>query len=74
VNAKDPRLTVVDIGTGSGQWVIEVADQYPSAMVFGTDLSPIQPIMVPENAEFIITDSAYGLDFDTDSTDLVNSR
>jgi len=67
-------LTVVDIGTGSGAWVIEVADQYPSAMVYGIDLSPIQPTLVPGNAEFIVTDLVNGLEFNTGSTDLVNSR
>jgi hypothetical protein len=64
----------VDVGTGSGAWVIEVADQYTRTQVFGTDLSPIQPRDVPENAEFIVGDFTYGLDFDDGSTDVVQSR
>ena len=34
---------VLDIGTGTGIWAIDVADAYPAAEVVGTDLSPIQP-------------------------------
>jgi tRNA G46 methylase TrmB len=67
-------LTIVDIGTGSGAWVIEVADKHIKCRVIGTDLSPIQPKEVPENAEFFVADLVDGLDFDTGSTDLVNSR
>jgi len=65
---------IVDVGTGSGQWVIEVGEQFPTAQVFGTDLSPIQPTLVPLNVEFVIMDLTDGLDFDDGSTDLVQSR
>ena len=34
---------VLDVGTGTGIWAIDFADEYPSARVVGTDLSPIQP-------------------------------
>ena len=34
---------ILDLGTGTGIWVMEMADQYPSATIVGTDLSPIQP-------------------------------
>ncbi|KAG9242656.1 S-adenosyl-L-methionine-dependent methyltransferase [Calycina marina] len=34
---------ILDFGTGTGIWAIEVASQYPSSRVLGTDLSPIQP-------------------------------
>lgn len=62
------------MGTGSGAWVIEVADRFPTARVVGADISPIQPNRVPINAEFIIMDLTEGLDFDDSSTDLVQSR
>ena len=35
---------VLDVGTGTGLWAIEFADQFPNATVTGVDLSPIQPI------------------------------
>lgn len=34
---------VLDVGTGTGIWAIEVADKYPDAQVLGNDLSPVQP-------------------------------
>ena len=34
---------ILDIGTGTGIWVMEMADEYPDAQIIGTDLSPIQP-------------------------------
>ena len=37
---------VLDVGTGTGIWAIDFADEYPSARVIGTDLSPIQPGML----------------------------
>ena len=64
----------MDVGTGSGLWVIEVADQFPDTHVYGIDLSPIQPTYIPPNAEFKVADLTEGLPFDDGSTDLVNSR
>ncbi|KAL1982645.1 hypothetical protein VTN96DRAFT_1015 [Rasamsonia emersonii] len=61
-------LRVLDLGTGTGIWAIEFADQYPSAQVIGTDLSPIQPPWVPPNCVFEIDDFEtpwlYRADFD----------
>lgn len=34
---------VLDIGTGTGIWAIQMAEQNPECMVWGTDLSPVQP-------------------------------
>ncbi|KAG8157081.1 hypothetical protein KVR01_013071 [Diaporthe batatas] len=48
---------VLDIGTGTGIWAIEMAHEYPSSTVVGTDLSPIQPAMVPANCTFEIGDA-----------------
>ncbi|TVY38306.1 putative methyltransferase [Lachnellula occidentalis] len=47
---------VLDIGTGTGIWAIEFAEQYPQAKVIGTDLSPIQPEFVPPNLSFEVDD------------------
>ncbi|KAK4096425.1 S-adenosyl-L-methionine-dependent methyltransferase [Parathielavia hyrcaniae] len=43
---------VLDLGTGTGIWAIDFADEHPSAEVIGTDLSPIQPVWVPPNCKF----------------------
>lgn len=37
---------VLDVGTGTGIWAIEVADKHPEAEVLGNDLSPVQPSWV----------------------------
>ncbi|KAK7583027.1 hypothetical protein V3481_012321 [Fusarium oxysporum f. sp. vasinfectum] len=47
---------VLDVGTGTGIWAIEFADDHPEAEDLGIDLSPIQPRLVPANLEFQIDD------------------
>jgi len=47
---------VLDVGTGTGIWAVDFADQHPSAEVTGTDISPIQPTWVPPNCKFEIDD------------------
>ncbi|KAJ6437959.1 UMTA methyltransferase family protein [Purpureocillium lavendulum] len=53
----DPNgLRVLDIGTGTGLWPIDLADLYPGATIVGNDLSPIQPPLVPPNVKFVVHD------------------
>jgi SAM-dependent methyltransferase len=47
---------VLDVGTGTGCWAIDFADDHPETVVIGVDLSPIQPSMVPPNVQFQIDD------------------
>jgi methylase of polypeptide subunit release factors len=35
--ANDPQR-ILDVGTGTGIWAIDMADKYPSAEVLGVDL------------------------------------
>jgi SAM-dependent methyltransferase len=51
----DPHR-VLDFGTGTGIWATDFADQFPSAEVVGTDLSPIQPLWVQPNCRFYVDD------------------
>ncbi|OAF60584.1 hypothetical protein VC83_03466 [Pseudogymnoascus destructans] len=53
----DNPQNVLDIGTGTGIWALDFADQYPSARVTGFDLSPIQPQWVAPNLRFEINDA-----------------
>ncbi|KAF7553373.1 hypothetical protein G7Z17_g3659 [Cylindrodendrum hubeiense] len=53
--SKNPQR-VLDLGTGTGIWAIDFADEYPSAEVLGTDLSPIQPKWTPPNCSFEVDD------------------
>ncbi|KFY48756.1 hypothetical protein V495_01056 [Pseudogymnoascus sp. VKM F-4514 (FW-929)] len=63
---------ILDIGTGTGIWAIEVGDAYPSAHIQGIDLAPIQPLWVPPNVEFIVDDCEK--DWLTDDIDLAHFR
>ena len=47
---------ILDIGTGTGIWCIEMGDAYPDAEVIGNDFSPVQPQMVPRNVKFEVDD------------------
>ena len=69
---QSPRM-VLDIGTGTGIWAIDMADDYPHAQVVGTDLSPIQPTAVPPNLEFQIADADETWTFNQ-QFDFVHSR
>ncbi|KAK2744822.1 hypothetical protein FQN57_004146 [Myotisia sp. PD_48] len=48
---------ILDIGTGTGGWVIDMAELFPDAHLIGNDLSPIQPRMVPPNVSFEVDDA-----------------
>ncbi|KAK1638620.1 methyltransferase domain-containing protein [Colletotrichum phormii] len=47
---------VLDIGTGTGIWSVEMGDIFGNAEIIGNDLSPIQPGWVPANVKFEIDD------------------
>lgn len=47
---------ILDVGCGSGIWCVEMAEEYPSAMIIGMDISPIQPVQKPANVEWITLD------------------
>ncbi|KAH8896408.1 S-adenosyl-L-methionine-dependent methyltransferase [Thozetella sp. PMI_491] len=54
---KDKQLhSVLDVGTGTGIWALDMADAYPEASVIGVDLSPIQPQFVPPNLTYFVDD------------------
>ncbi|RSL49182.1 hypothetical protein CEP54_012556 [Fusarium duplospermum] len=64
----------VDIGTGTGIWAIDFADEHPGCKVIGTDISPIQPGWVPPNLEFHIDDCMQEWTFSPGSLDYVHMR
>ncbi|KAK2000670.1 methyltransferase domain-containing protein [Colletotrichum falcatum] len=47
---------IMDVGTGTGLWAVDVADKFPSAHVIGVDISPIQNPYAPQNVEWRIDD------------------
>lgn len=52
---KDPSH-VLDLGTGTGMWAIDMADKFPEADILGVDLSPVGPGMRPDNVRFEVDD------------------
>jgi SAM-dependent methyltransferase len=48
--------SVIDVGTGTGIWALDMADAWPGAQVLGIDLSPTQPTWVAPNLEFQLFD------------------
>jgi hypothetical protein len=52
----------------------DFADEYPSAEVIGTDLSPIQPPMVPANLRFEIDDACGDWTYPENHFDLIHVR
>ncbi|XEV01504.1 hypothetical protein FSHL1_006791 [Fusarium sambucinum] len=71
---KDDLEKVLDVGTGTGIWAIDFADQYPNAEVIGTDLSPIQPSWVPPNVKFELEDATRDWTWSDNSFDFVHMR
>ncbi|KAI9783245.1 MAG: hypothetical protein M1839_004085 [Geoglossum umbratile] len=64
---ENPR-NILDIGTGTGIWAMEMGEDFPSAEIIGVDLSPVQSSTPPPNVRFEIDDVestwTYGHQFD----------
>lgn len=64
---------ILDVGTGTGIWAIEMGDEYPDTEIVGTDLSPTQPSWVPANVKFEVDDAEEPWTFQ-EKFDLVHVR
>lgn len=53
---KDKVHRILDIGTGTGIWAVEMGDIFENAEVLGIDLSAITPEWHPPNVKFEIDD------------------
>ncbi|KAK7429470.1 hypothetical protein QQZ08_004062 [Neonectria magnoliae] len=65
---------ILDIGTGTGIWAIDMAVQFPSTHIIGTDISPTQPAWVPPNVDFQIDDAQLEWNFEPKSFDFIHIR
>ncbi|KAK2738816.1 methyltransferase domain-containing protein [Colletotrichum kahawae] len=74
IDTNRPNLKILDIGTGTGIWAIDVADMLPAAEVFGTDISAVQPEFVPPNCTFEIDDVQLDWLWGPDHFDVIHAR
>ncbi|KIX02110.1 uncharacterized protein Z518_08049 [Rhinocladiella mackenziei CBS 650.93] len=65
---------ILDLGTGSGIWAIDVADKYPTANVLGVDLAAIQPTWVPPNCRFEVDDIESDWLYHRNHFDFIHAR
>ncbi|KAH7177019.1 S-adenosyl-L-methionine-dependent methyltransferase [Dactylonectria macrodidyma] len=70
----DNPQSVLDIGTGTGIWAVDMGDEYPEADVLGIDLSPIQPSWVPPNVRFVVDDAEAEWLYPPESLDYIHIR
>ncbi|KIW42787.1 uncharacterized protein PV06_06300 [Exophiala oligosperma] len=64
---------VLDVGTGTGCWALEFADNHPEATVTGVDISLVQPTSNPPNLSFELWDVEKQWEYDY-KFDLIFSR
>ncbi|ETS00108.1 S-adenosyl-L-methionine-dependent methyltransferase [Trichoderma reesei RUT C-30] len=70
----DNPQEILDIGTGTGIWTIEMGDRFPSAHILGIDLSPIQPDWLPPNVRFMVDDVESPWLYPRNHFDYIHSR
>ncbi|KAF4903860.1 Secondary metabolism regulator LAE1, partial [Colletotrichum viniferum] len=74
IDTEKPNLKILDIGTGTGIWAIDVADELPAALVYGTDISAVQPEFVPPNCRFEIDDVQLDWLWGPNHFDVIHAR
>ncbi|KAJ5760961.1 hypothetical protein N7520_008117 [Penicillium odoratum] len=70
---KNPQR-ILDLGTGTGIWALDIAEKFPQAHVIGTDLSPIQPEWTLPNVEFIVENFEEEWLYKPNSFDFIHVR
>lgn len=74
LNSNSYGLEVVDICTGAGHWVLEMAREFSNVQFYGLDSVPIQTRYPPDNVLFEIADVTERLNFEDASVDVVHAR
>lgn len=74
LEASDNQKSVLDVGSGSGAWCIDMAERYPHVHVLGIDIKPQHRSNVPSNYLSEICDVNDGLEKFYGQFDLVHTR
>lgn len=69
-------IKVLDVGCGSGRWILEMARDFPNSTFIGVDVSNVfpSPDKIPSNASFVEGNVLHGLPFADDTFDYVYQR
>ncbi|WYZ39645.1 hypothetical protein EsH8_III_001559 [Colletotrichum jinshuiense] len=71
----DKPLNILDIGSGTGNWAIEMGEQYPLAKIMGVDISAaLLPTTVPSNVAFQVENATDDWAREKNSLDFVHIR
>ncbi|KAJ5317387.1 hypothetical protein PENANT_c034G01059 [Penicillium antarcticum] len=65
---------ILDLGTGTGIWALDIAEKFPQAQVIGNDISAIQPNWVTPNVEFLVEDFEQEWLYKPNSFDFIHAR
>jgi ubiquinone/menaquinone biosynthesis C-methylase UbiE len=67
--------TILDVGTGTGIWAIDMAQQFPHAQIIGVDIAFTSlPHTLPNTCLFAQADVLQGLPFPTHQFDFTHQR
>ncbi|CAB4444700.1 unnamed protein product [Rhizophagus irregularis] len=66
-------MRILDVGCGSGTWILEMASEYPNAHFTGVDIARLYPLEIkPENVSFAQANVLVGLPFPDDTFDFIH--
>ncbi|KAL9539216.1 hypothetical protein MBANPS3_010399 [Mucor bainieri] len=69
------KTKVLDIGCGSGTWILEMATEFPNTEFYGIDDCPLFPTHIkPSNSHFLLHNILKGLPYPDNEFDYVHMR
>jgi len=71
---EDEQIAVLDVGCGSGAWIVDVAHEFPNTSCVAVDLVPMPAEIVPSNCRYEVDDVNLGLDHYEGQFDVVHCR
>lgn len=68
------QIKVLDLCTGTGKWVVEMAEEFPHVKFNALDIVPISTRTPPKNVDFELQDVTIQTRFPNSSFDFVHAR